>query len=208
MRSLVLLLALLGCSSAPLLTPAAPPVVSLAPCPTGLAQLGLTSPPVSQDIYARHWFDIDSTIVLFDQGPVRFNRVQGVNTVSALMEVAGVPPTQLGPLQLNIWVTSPAPRTYAQRQLTIERDSEESTVVNPSVTSAVPDLSRSGAVVERIIYLVPPEVALAAMRRPTVGGALGATQLRLADRERDGIRALLLFVMCGPAWVELRQRHN
>ena len=78
----------------------------------------------------------------------------------------------------------------------------------PAVTSPVPALSRAGAIVERIIFLVPPEVALAALRQPTMSGALGATQLRLSDRERDGIRALLLLVMCGPAWDQQRQRSN
>ena len=205
-RQLVVTLVLLGCTPAPPWPPAPVPWVEAAACPEGLAELGLAAAPSSRDVSARYRSFEDSTVVMFDQGPVRYAGVEGVGSVSALMVVGGIPPARPGTLQLDVMVTSPAPRTFAQRQLTIDRGAEAPVVVDPSVTGAVPALSRAGAVVERLIFLVPPETAVALASRPAIAGSIGATRLRLSDRERDGIRALLLYVICGPANAREEQR--
>jgi len=171
--------------------------VEVTPCPRGLGQLGLTSLAPSPDVSAIYDPYVDSTIVVFHQAYYRYQRLnQGVNSMRGLMEVGGQPPTALTYLQLDVIVTSLRPRSYSERQLTLVTSDSQRFEIAPTLTAPV-RATRADGVVEQITFMLPPGQAIAALRSATVQGTLGATLFRMSDRERDGLRALVMYVQCG-----------
>ena len=165
-------------------------------CPAGLSQLGLTSFRPSAEVSAVPEFFTDSTIVIFEQGGFLLQKQnQGLNSLMGLMEVAGRPPAEVTALQLELIVTSPAPRTYAQRQLTLVVSDSERFTIPPSLTAPV--RVHRDWVVERITFMVPGKIAMLFLRSRAVEGSLGTTLFRLSDAERDGLRSLVMYVLCG-----------
>ena len=165
-------------------------------CPEGLAALHLASAPSSHDVYMSYDSVRDTTFVNFEPRGMLLSSDEGIDMVMAFTRFGGKAPNSSAGLELNLFVTSRAPRPLPERELTFIGDDTVPVHISPSLTSAGDQLP-NGDVRQEIFYMFSRDQAIAALRGKRVEGRLGTTSFRFTDRERDGLRGLLLYLMCG-----------
>jgi hypothetical protein len=139
----------------------------------------------------------DTTFVDFDPRGMLLSSDEGIDMVTAMTQFGGKAPNNSAGFQLDLFVTSRASRPLPERELIFIGDDTVPVHLSPSVTSAGAQLP-NGSVRQEIYYMLSRDQAVAALRGKRVQGHLGTTPFRFTDRERDGLRALLLYLMCGP----------
>ena len=173
-------------------------LIKPAPCSDGLHALGLTSPPRSIELRATYDSARDSTRVTYARPSAAavVRPRDGVNEITGLMYVPNRPPSELPPLELDLLVHSPAPRAPEERILTFQLD--DSTTLGVGLAGAHPSVQLGGGGVnEHIISMISPADALQLLRANRIRGSLGTMKFGVSDQDRDGLRALVMYVRCG-----------
>jgi hypothetical protein len=172
--------------------------VKPASCPDGLQALGLTSPPKSVELRLHYDSLADSSIATYARPYASFilQPRDGVNMITGIVHFAHRPPSSLAALELDLLVHSPSARTPDERVLNFQVD--DSAHVAIGLAGAYPSVAVGGiGVNEHIIAMVSPPDVLQLLRGRKIRGSLGTTTFGVSDQDRDGLRALVMYVHCG-----------
>jgi len=173
-------------------------LVDPAACADGLQALGLTSPPRRVEITTRYDSVTDSSIAVYARPNAAsiMRPRDGVNEITGLMHFAKQAPSELPHLELDLLVHSRAARTPEERLLSFQLD--DSTHLALGLAGAYPSVQVGGTGVnQHIISMIVPAVALQLLRAHKIRGSLGTTTFDVSDQDRDGLRALVMYVRCG-----------
>ena len=114
---------------------------------------------------------------------------------SGIMNVGGRPPTALAYLELDLLVRSAGPRGPAERQLTFTL--QDSAKVRVAAYAFPSGAAASGYVDEHIVAMLSPDIATQVLRTRDLRGTLGTLPFEFDERQRDGLRAIAMYVVCG-----------
>lgn len=174
------------------------PLIKPTACADGLQALGLTSPPRRVEITARYDSVTDSSLAVYARPNAAsiLRPSYGVNEITGLMHFAKHPPSEVPHLELDLLVHSPAARTPDERLLSFQLD--DSTHLALGLAGAYPSVQVGGmGLNQHIISMITPADALRLLRAHKIRGSLGTTTFNVSDEDRDGLRALVLYVRCG-----------
>ena len=167
-------------------------------CADGLQALGLTSPPRRVEITTHYDSVTDSSLAVYAR-PTAASIMRprdGVNEITGLMHFAKQAPSELPHLELDLLVHSAAARTPDERLLSFQLD--DSTHLALGLAGAYPSVQVGGTGLnQHIISMIAPADALQLLRAHKIRGSLGTTTFDVSDQDRDGLRALVMYVRCG-----------
>jgi hypothetical protein len=173
-------------------------IVKPAACADGLEALGLTSAPRRVEIRVRYDSVTDSSLAVYARpnAAVIMRPSYGVNMITGIMHSEKRPPTPLPPLELDLLVHSLVPRPPDERSLSFQLDDSANLALGLAGAHAGVQVGGLG-VNEHIIAMISPSDALRLLHARKIRGSLGSTKFAVSDQDRDGLRALVMYVRCG-----------